>query len=178
MAAVGATCGFSNYLEDFPQIMKSTKRSQSPNRLKLPMKSEFQLHRQRSQSPEMEMNHTIDALNVLESDCTISAETTTDITPTTLLGAGSIIVNFNGFIVWILVYIMTIWQYIAIISLPMHCVGNNHISLSNSPGAYRHTCGLWYGNLACWGRGICTLSFPNLIHILALRTLKWHRCQR
>ena len=72
-----------------------------------------------------------------------------------MFGAGNVMVNFNGFAFWILMYIMAIWKYIAIITLPMHCVGNNQISLSHSPTVESNTCVMWYGELTCWGHGIC-----------------------
>ena len=95
-----------------------------------------------------------------------------------MFDAGNLMVNFNGFIVWILVYTMTIWQCIVIITLPMHCMGNNQISLSKSPSAWGHTCVMWYGEPTCWGFGIRAFSVSILIHILALRTLKRYHSQR
>ena len=87
-------------------------------------------------------------------------------------------VNSNGFIVWILLYIMTIWQYIAIMTLPMNCVGNNQIALASGSYATIRTCVMWYGQLSCWGYGICPLSFSILIDIFALCALKRQHSQK
>ena len=57
-------------------------------------------------------------------------------------------VDFNELLVWILVFF----------ALRTCCLGDDEISLSNSPSAQYHTCLMWYGELSCWGEGIYTLS--------------------
>ena len=71
----------------------------------------------------------------------------------TVSEAAEFIVNFNGFILWILVSISTIWQYIAFVTLPMYCSASNQISLSSAPSAHHDSCVAWYGQATCWGQG-------------------------
>ena len=62
--------------------------------------------------------------------------------------------NFNGFVLWILLFLMTVWQ-------PIYCSANNQISLSSAPHPY-HTCTVWYGQPLCWGAGMLSTDALNI----------------